>query len=105
MRKLPSAYFCTCYRHPAGEGGVRWHRHSSIAGDWCESTRPQGRAAAISYCAWRSDPDWSGRMLLAGHPEPFKDAITRLQAYAVAGAECLYAPALRTREEIPIMVA
>jgi len=44
-------------------------------------------------------------MLLAGHPEPFKDAITRLQAYAVAGAECLYAPALRTREEIPIMVA
>jgi len=32
------------------------------------------------------------------------DAIRRLKAYAVAGADCLYAPGIRTREEIEAVV-
>ncbi|MBX6363720.1 MAG: isocitrate lyase/phosphoenolpyruvate mutase family protein [Gemmatimonadetes bacterium] len=41
---------------------------------------------------------------LVGHPEPLKEATKRLVAYAEAGADCLYAPGLRTREEIETIV-
>lgn len=34
-----------------------------------------------------------------------RDAIRRLQAYADAGADCLYAPGIRTREQIIAVVA
>ncbi len=37
---------------------------------------------------------------LVGHPEPLKDVLRRLTAYAEAGADVLFAPGLRTREEI-----
>jgi 2-methylisocitrate lyase-like PEP mutase family enzyme len=33
------------------------------------------------------------------------ETIARLQAYSAAGADCLYAPGLRTREEIVAVVA
>ena len=42
---------------------------------------------------------------LTGHPEPLGEAIRRLRAYAAAGADVLYAPGLRTREEIAAVVA
>jgi len=42
---------------------------------------------------------------LVGHPEPFKESILRLQAYAEAGADVLYAPGIHEREEIQTMVA
>jgi len=42
---------------------------------------------------------------LTGHPEPLAESIRRLQAYAAAGADVLYAPGLRTREEIAAVVA
>jgi 2-methylisocitrate lyase-like PEP mutase family enzyme len=42
---------------------------------------------------------------LTGHPQPLAEAIRRLQAYAEAGADVLYAPGLRTREEIAAVVA
>jgi len=42
---------------------------------------------------------------LTGHPEPLPEAIRRLRAYAAAGADVLYAPGLRTREEIADVVA
>ncbi|HET9983815.1 MAG TPA: isocitrate lyase/phosphoenolpyruvate mutase family protein [Longimicrobiales bacterium] len=41
---------------------------------------------------------------LTGHPEPLKEATKRLVAYAEAGADCLYAPGVRTRQEIETIV-
>jgi 2-methylisocitrate lyase-like PEP mutase family enzyme len=40
---------------------------------------------------------------LAGRPD-LDETITRLKAYAGAGADCLYAPGLRTREQISAVV-
>jgi len=42
---------------------------------------------------------------LTGHPAPLAEAVRRLTAYAAAGADVLYAPGLRTREEIAAVVA
>ena len=41
---------------------------------------------------------------LLGHPEPLREAIRRLQAFAEAGAEVVYAPGVRTREDIASLV-
>jgi 2-methylisocitrate lyase-like PEP mutase family enzyme len=41
---------------------------------------------------------------LTGHAEPLNESIRRLVSYAEAGADCLYAPGLRTREEIEAVV-
>jgi 2-methylisocitrate lyase-like PEP mutase family enzyme len=41
---------------------------------------------------------------LVGHREPFKEAALRLQSYAEAGADVLYAPGLHQREEIKAIV-
>jgi 2-methylisocitrate lyase-like PEP mutase family enzyme len=41
---------------------------------------------------------------LTGHPRPLHEAIRRLQAYAEAGADVLYAPGLRKREDIVAVV-
>jgi 2-methylisocitrate lyase-like PEP mutase family enzyme len=41
---------------------------------------------------------------LTGHADPLKEAISRLKAYANAGADVLYAPGVRTREDIAAMV-
>jgi 2-methylisocitrate lyase-like PEP mutase family enzyme len=53
-----------------------------------------------------------GDTLLVGRAECFlvqrpnlDETIARLQAYAQAGADCLYAPGLRTREQIAAVVA
>ena len=53
-----------------------------------------------------------GDTLLVGRAENFivgrpdlPDAIRRLQAYSEAGADCLYAPGIRTREQIAAVVA
>ena len=53
-----------------------------------------------------------GDTVLIGRAETFfvgradlDDAISRLQAYAAAGADCLYAPGIRTREQIAAVVA
>src|SRR5215510_9903116 len=37
---------------------------------------------------------------LVGHPNPLPESLRRLVAYAAAGADVLYAPGLRSREEI-----
>jgi len=42
---------------------------------------------------------------LVGHPEPFKESVRRLQAYAEAGADVLYAPGIHQREEIKAIVS
>ncbi len=41
---------------------------------------------------------------LVGHPDPLRESIRRLQAYADAGADVLYAPGPRTREDIAAIV-
>jgi len=41
---------------------------------------------------------------LVGHPDPLREAIRRLQAYADAGADVLYAPGVRRPEEIRAIV-
>jgi 2-methylisocitrate lyase-like PEP mutase family enzyme len=41
---------------------------------------------------------------LVRHPDPLEESIRRLVAYAQAGADCLYAPGLRTREQIAAVV-
>jgi 2-methylisocitrate lyase-like PEP mutase family enzyme len=41
---------------------------------------------------------------LMGTPDPLADAIRRLQAYQEAGADCLYAPGLTTRDEIAAVI-
>lgn len=53
-----------------------------------------------------------GETLLVGRAENFfvgqpdlDDVIRRLQAYAKAGADCLYAPGIKTREQIAAVVA
>jgi 2-methylisocitrate lyase-like PEP mutase family enzyme len=41
---------------------------------------------------------------LYGHPDPLAEAIRRLQAYAEAGADVLFAPGVRRREDIAALV-
>jgi 2-methylisocitrate lyase-like PEP mutase family enzyme len=41
---------------------------------------------------------------LVGHPDPMTESIRRLQAYAEAGADVLYAPGPRKREDIRTLV-
>lgn len=41
---------------------------------------------------------------IAGRPD-LDDTLARLRAYAAAGADCLYAPGIRTREQIAAVVA
>jgi len=42
---------------------------------------------------------------LVGHPDPLQEAILRLQAYAEAGADVLYAPGVRQRADIQAIVS
>ena len=42
---------------------------------------------------------------LVGHPDPLQESIRRLQAYSEAGADVLYAPGVRQRDEIQVLVA
>ena len=41
---------------------------------------------------------------LVGHADPLRESLRRLEAYAAAGADCLYAPGLKTREQIRAVV-
>lgn len=42
---------------------------------------------------------------LAGHPEPLKESVRRIEAYAAAGADVLYAPGPKTPADIAAIVA
>jgi 2-methylisocitrate lyase-like PEP mutase family enzyme len=62
--------------------------------------------------ARRAIDEAGGDTLLVGRAENFfagapdlDDTITRLRAYAQAGADCLYAPGIKTREQIEAVVA
>jgi 2-methylisocitrate lyase-like PEP mutase family enzyme len=70
-------------------------------------------AAAERIKAARSAIDESGsgvlltgraECFLVGHTDPLNESIRRLQAYAAAGADVLFAPGIRTREDIQTIV-
>ncbi|MBS0426875.1 MAG: isocitrate lyase/phosphoenolpyruvate mutase family protein [Proteobacteria bacterium] len=64
------------------------------------------RAARAAIDATGGDTLLVGRAenFFAGRPD-LDDAIVRLRAYADAGADCLYAPGITTREQIAAVVA
>jgi 2-methylisocitrate lyase-like PEP mutase family enzyme len=64
------------------------------------------RAARVAIDQSGTDTLLVGRAenFFAGRPD-LADTLTRLQAYARAGADVLYAPGIRTREEIAAVVA
>lgn len=41
---------------------------------------------------------------VVGHPDPLNETVRRLAAFAEAGADCLYAPHLKTRERIVAVI-
>jgi 2-methylisocitrate lyase-like PEP mutase family enzyme len=65
------------------------------------------RAARAAIDETGSDVLLTGRAecFLVKHPDALRESIRRLQAYAEAGAHVLYAPGLRTREEIRAIVS
>jgi 2-methylisocitrate lyase-like PEP mutase family enzyme len=64
------------------------------------------RAARRAIDRTGSDVLLTGRAecFLVRHPDAQAEAIRRLRAYADAGADCLYAPGLRTREQIAAVI-
>ncbi|MFP5405070.1 MAG: oxaloacetate decarboxylase [Gammaproteobacteria bacterium] len=69
-------------------------------------------AVARLGAARRAIDEAGGDTLLVGRAENFivgrpdlDDTIARLRAYSEAGADCLYAPGIRTREQITAVVA
>jgi 2-methylisocitrate lyase-like PEP mutase family enzyme len=65
------------------------------------------RAARAAIDGAGSEVLLTGRAecFLVGHADALREAIRRLQAYAEAGAHVLYAPGVRTREEISAIVS
>ncbi|MGY2050751.1 isocitrate lyase/PEP mutase family protein [Methylobacterium sp. JK268] len=65
------------------------------------------RAARAAIDGSGADVILTGRCeaYLTGHPDPLREVLHRLQAYAEAGADVLYAPGPRRREEIRAVVA
>ncbi|KIL04331.1 2-methylisocitrate lyase [Stutzerimonas stutzeri] len=86
----------------------------SIEDSSCDPAQPvRGRAQAVERLqAARAAIDaGGGDTLLVGRAENYfvgrpdlDDTVERLLAYSQAGADCLYAPGLRTREEIQTVV-
>ena len=81
-------------------------------GDAGQPLRDVASAAARIRAARAAIDEAGGEAMLVGRAENFivgrpdlDDAIRRLRAYAEAGADCLYAPGIRTREQIAAVVA
>lgn len=97
--------------HLAIETGVAGFSLEDSTGD-PESPLMTMKDAAARISVARSVIDkMGGDTLLVGRAENFfvgvldlDDAVARLKAYADAGADCLYAPGLKTREQIKAVV-
>jgi 2-methylisocitrate lyase-like PEP mutase family enzyme len=81
-------------------------------GDPNRPLRDLGDAVARMRAARAAIDASGGDTLLVGRAENFivgrpdlADTIARLKAYSLAGADCLYAPGIRTREQIAAVVA
>jgi 2-methylisocitrate lyase-like PEP mutase family enzyme len=81
-------------------------------GDADDPVRDVAEAVARLRAARAAIDETGGDTLLIGRAENFflgrpdlDDTLARLRAYAEAGADCLYAPGIRTREHITAVVA
>ena len=96
----------------AVETGVAGLSIEDSSGDAADPLRDIASAVERMRAARAAIDAAGGDTLLVGRAENFivgrpdlPDAIRRLQAYAEAGADCLYAPGIRTREQIAAVVA
>lgn len=96
----------------AVETGVAGLSIEDSTGDADAPLRDVATAVERMRAARAAIDEAGGDTLLVGRAENFivgrpdlDDAIRRLQAYAEAGADCLYAPGIRTREQIAAVVA
>jgi 2-methylisocitrate lyase-like PEP mutase family enzyme len=96
----------------AVETGVAGLSIEDASGDPAAPIRELDAAVARVQAARRAIDKSGGDTLLVGRAENFlhgradlDDTIARLRAYAQAGADCLYAPGLRSREHIAAVVA
>jgi len=81
-------------------------------GDAANPLFPLDEACTRMRAARRAIDSMGGDTLLVGRAECFlvgrpdiDETTARLRAYAQAGADCLYAPGIRTREQIAAVVA
>lgn len=95
----------------ASETGIAGLSIEDSSGDPSEPLFPFDLSVARIRAARQAIDDHGGRVLLTGRSEGYvvgrpdlDDTIRRLQAYAEAGADCLYAPRLGTLEEIAAVV-
>jgi len=95
----------------AVETGVAGLSIEDSTGDADAPIRDLPEAVERMRAARRAIDDAGGDTLLVGRAESFlwgrpdlDDVIRRLQAYAEAGADCLYAPGIRTRAQIEAVV-
>lgn len=96
----------------AVETGVAGLSIEDSTGDASDPLRDIASAVERMRAARAAIDEAGGDTLLVGRAENFivgrpdlDDAIRRLQAYAEAGADCLYAPGIKTREQIAAVVA
>ncbi len=94
------------------ETGVAGLSIEDSTGDAARPLRDIDASVARIRAARAAVDKAGGDVLLVGRAECFivgrpnlDEAIARLQAYANAGADCLYAPGIRTREQIAAVVA
>ncbi len=108
-------------RHPAEvaesvrlavDTGVAGLSIEDSTGDPAAPLFPIALAVERISAARRAIDEAGGDTLLVGRAENFfagspdlDDTIARLKAYAAAGADCLYAPGIQTREQIAAVVA
>lgn len=95
----------------AVETGVAGLSIEDSTGDAARPLYQLDEAVARIRAARKAIDKAGGDTLLVGRAENFfvgrphlDDTISRLQAYSKAGADCLYAPGLRTREQIAAVV-
>lgn len=96
----------------ACETGVSGLSIEDYTGDMANPLYAQDLAVARIKAARAAIDKSGGDVLLTGRSEGFirgkpdlEATITRLKAYAAAGADCLYAPGLSTKEQISAVVA
>jgi len=96
----------------AVETGVAGLSIEDSTGDTAHPLFPIDEAVARMRAARKAIDAAGGDTLLVGRAECFlvgrpdlDETIARLRAYSNAGADCLYAPAIRTREHIAAVVA
>ena len=96
----------------AVETGVAGISIEDASGDPSQPIRSLDEALSRLRAARRAIDEAGGEVTLVGRAENFlhgrddlPDTLARLKAYADAGADCLYAPGIRTPEQISAVVA